>query len=472
LFASQYLLGEESFPQGTWVAGEDLSGLTREQAAQALASRTEGFADAEYRFILKESVSTVRAQDLGARLDLDSFLDGIMQREKQRGVWERLNHHQPRHYALQVPIVYDQKLCAQAVERLAKSLNRPVKICRVRWDAQGVPTLVPGHDGVRVDQAATIKSLPTAFSGDKSMAVKLAAKVEPVGVDAADLKDQVVLGQFTTFFSPTNVNRSSNLRIAASALNGAVVPAGQEFSFNVAVGPRELSTGYKEALIILKNEFTPGVGGGICQVSSTLYNACLLANLPIVERHNHSVAVPYALPGTDATVTYKSKDFRFRNDTGKPVCIRAFMHGSSLTVQILGQRREAPVNVKIERQVIGVTDFKEIRKADPELALGQERVDHEGVKGCRVVVYRAVYDQDGQLLSRERLSADTYKPLDKLVFIGTKVDGTPIPEPPPVTPDPTQPPNPNAPPEQPPPTGGETQESPMTEPVVTDHTGG
>lgn len=475
LFASQCLLAGDAFPRGTFVGGRDVSELTKDEATRLIAPQTGTFANSEYRFIAHDFTYSVKARDLGADLDVTKFLDQVMEQERKRGLWEQIHNHERRDYPLRVPIEYDQERYDQIMAEISGLLERPVKICRVKWDAGGNPILVPGQDGVRIDREATYKSLPLFSKGEKTITANLEADFESVNVSPGDIQNQVVLGSFTTYFSVANINRSSNLRIAASALNGAVVPPGQEFSFNVAVGPREFSTGYKEAMIILQNEFKPGVGGGICQVSSTLYNAILLANLPVVERHNHSVAVAYAQPGTDATVAYQAKDLRFRNDTGGPICIKTVIQGGKLTIQVLGKRHGPVVKVKIEREVFEVTDFKEIRKGDPELLLGQERVDHEGVKGYRVRTYRVVYDDQGQLFKRDRLSSDVYKPLDKLIFVGTKVEGPidPAPEPPPdMIPDPT---DPNTQPELPEIPDGDGQgesQLPDSAPGVTDHNGG
>ncbi|MGE5543332.1 MAG: VanW family protein [Bacillota bacterium] len=420
LFAGQYLLAGDTFPLGTFVAGQDLSGITRDEAIRLMSEQTNGFALVEYSFTAPGFTYSIKAGDLGAKLQVARFVDQVMEQEGSRSLWKRITNRERRHYPIRIPIEYDRDKYNQAMAYIMGSIKDPVKISRVKWDARGNPILIPGQDGFRIDPEATFKSLPMHYTGDNKITANLVADFESVSVNPADIKDLVELGSFTTYFDVNNINRSSNLRIAASALNGAVVPPGQEFSFNTAVGPREFSTGYKEAMVILQNEFKPGIGGGICQVSSTLYNAVLLANLPVVERHNHSVAVAYVPTGTDATVTYQAKDLRFRNDTASPICIRTNVQGGKLTVQIFGKRSGPAVKVKIERDVFGVTDFKEIRKGDPELPLGEEKVDHEGVKGYLVRTYRTVYEQ-GRLVKRELMSSDVYKPLDRLVFVGTKL---------------------------------------------------
>ena len=123
---------------------------------------------------------------------------------------------------------------------------------------------------------------------------------------------------YTTWYKVYEVDRTHNLTKAANIINGVMVKPGQVFTFNQTVGPRTGVTGYRDALIIVGDRFEPGTGGGICQVSSTLYNAVLLAGLEIVERYNHGLAVAYIPPGLDATVAYGLQDFRFRNNLTAP----------------------------------------------------------------------------------------------------------------------------------------------------------
>ena len=463
LFASQYLLAGDAFPQGTFVASQDLSGLGREEAVSVISGQTDEFGEVEYVFTASpasDMTYTIKAEDLGAKLQVAMFVDQIMEQEERRGLWARIRHHQRRDYPLRIPIEYDREKYDQFMSHIMDSMEDPVKISRVKWDENGNPILVPGQSGFRVDPEATFKSLPMYYTGEKKITAPLVVGYESVSVDPSGIDKLVELSTFSTYFNTQNINRSSNLRIAASTLNGAVIPPGQEFSFNTAVGPREFSTGYKEALIILQNEFKPGIGGGICQVSSTLYNAALLANLPIVERHNHSVAVDYVPVGTDATVTYGGKDLRFKNDTDSPIIIKTGVQGGKLTVQLLGRRSGPAVKVKIEREIIGVTDFKEIRKDDPELMLGQEKVDHEGTKGYRVRTYRTVFDENGRMLKRELLSTDVYQPLHKLILVGTKLPVSPEPEPP--AQEIPEPPGPGEPAPEP---GEPTPQDPATDPA-------
>ena len=144
----------------------------------------------------------------------------------------------------------------------------------------------------------------------------------------------IPIAQYSTHFDSTQVNRTENIRLAAKALDGKLLAPGERFSFNGSVGERTNEAGYKEALIIEGNTFIPGLGGGVCQVSSTLYNAVLLAQLEILERHRHTLPITYVPPGQDATVAYPVLDFKFRNSTDAYLLIRSFVDENTLTFQL------------------------------------------------------------------------------------------------------------------------------------------
>ncbi|HWQ43108.1 MAG TPA: cell wall-binding repeat-containing protein [Desulfosporosinus sp.] len=148
----------------------------------------------------------------------------------------------------------------------------------------------------------------------------------------------ILIGQYSTEFDSTLVNRTENVHLAAMALDGKLLAPGERFSFNDSVGERTNEAGYKEALIIEGNTFTPGLGGGVCQVSSTLYNAVMLAKLEIIERHPHSLPVSYVPSGQDATVAYPVLDFKFRNSTNAYFLIRSLIEGNTLTMQLFEKK--------------------------------------------------------------------------------------------------------------------------------------
>lgn len=228
-----------------------------------------------------------------------------------------------------------------------------------------------------------------------------------------------VLSTFSTNYSESNTNRSTNVKLAASKINGIVIMPGETFSYNYTVGPRTASAGFKEAAVYVNGTVGTGLGGGICQVSSTLYNSVLLANLEITERYNHGFLTGYVKPGTDATVSWGSLDFKFKNSRNYPIKINSYASNGKITTTILGLKSDVEYDVKIISNVIQTIYPKTEEQYSSSLAKGVTKTISSGSNGCRAESYRVLY-LNGKEISRTLLARDTYNPHNKVVMIGTK----------------------------------------------------
>lgn len=194
-----------------------------------------------------------------------------------------------------------------------------------------------------------------------------------------------LISEFSTKYSQSQKDRTTNLRLAAEKINGTVLMPGEVFSYNTVVGKRTIDAGYKEAKIYVNGEVVDGLGGGICQVSTTLYNAILYANLEIVERRNHQFVPSYAGAGLDATVVYGSIDFQFKNTRSYPIKIQCSVDKGICNFQIYGLKEETEYEVNVWANVISKTKTAIKSKAYRQLKL------------------------NGEVVSTELLSSDTYK---------------------------------------------------------------
>lgn len=252
-------------------------------------------------------------------------------------------------------------------------------------------------------------------------------KITKAKVTVADLGSRAFPNQLaiaTTRYDAGNVPRTTNLSIACSKINGYVLQPGETFSYNKALGKRTVENGYKEAAIYANGGVENGLGGGICQISSTLYNAVLEANLEIVERHNHSFVTSYLPAGKDATVVYGALDFRFKNTRKYPIKINASVKSGVATVTISGLKEDVEYNVKVVATVTANIPCAVEKIEDPTLEEGKEVVVTKGTNGCKSVTYKYVYTQDGQLVSKTLLSSDTYSTIKRTVKVGTKKSNT------------------------------------------------
>ncbi len=221
--------------------------------------------------------------------------------------------------------------------------------------------------------------------------------------DLAEFKD--VLGVYTTYFSTGAVGRTHNIHLAASSIDGMIMKPNDVFSFNDVVGYRSAEQGYQEAPVIVNGKMEPGLGGGICQVSTTLYNAVLLANLGIVERECHFFPATYVPIGLDATVSYGTIDFRFRNTRQSDIYLWLQVVGNQITVAVIGNAEKEPVpNVSYYSEIVEVIPMEIETKEDPTVEEGKEVVKAKGNEGYISATYR-VENGEYKLAYRDRYPA-------------------------------------------------------------------
>lgn len=220
------------------------------------------------------------------------------------------------------------------LDRLADGLAAKVDVParNAKFAANG--TIRPEQPGRKLDREAFESQFYAYFYGTGEADMEPPARQVPAKVDSALLTglNEKVIGRYVTYYNPRNRNRSHNIELASAALDSTVVFPGETFSFNRTIGKRTVERGYRQAPVIVRGELSEGVGGGICQVSSTLFNAVDNAGLQIVERYAHSRHVAYVPPGRDATVSWYGPDFAFRNTLNQPVLIRAYAARGTMRV--------------------------------------------------------------------------------------------------------------------------------------------
>lgn len=243
------------------------------------------------------------------------------------------------------------------------------------------------------------------------------------------------LGTYTTKYNPGEVGRTKNVTLAANHINNVVLKNGDVFSYNNIVGERTAARGFAGAKVYSGGNVVDGLGGGICQVSSTLYNTVLLADLEIVSRTNHSLPVTYVPLGRDATVSYGSIDFKFKNQYEHPVKISSTIGGGTLTIAIYGTKT-SDKKVELYTETLSTLAFEVVEQPDESIEVGATKVKQSGSNGAVVNTYKKV-TENGKVVSDKLIHKSVYNPINKIVLIpptavtpeGTSPDGVPaVPE--------------------------------------------
>ncbi|MGN1298639.1 MAG: VanW family protein [Candidatus Scatovivens sp.] len=232
--------------------------------------------------------------------------------------------------------------------------------------------------------------------------------INDIGLDAFPN----LISEFSTNYVASNKNRSTNLKLASDKINGVVIMPGETFSFNKTVGKRTEEAGYKEAAIYADGQVTNDIGGGICQIVSTLYNAVVQSNLDIISRRNHMFTTSYVPAGKDATVAWGSTDFKFKNSRNYPIKIVSSVSGGVAKVSVYGLLGEDEYDIKIETEYIRTINYSTKYISDSGYKSGT--IIQSGSNGCIVDSYK-VYRKNGTVIKKEKISRDTYTPQDRKI---------------------------------------------------------
>jgi len=365
-------------------------------------------------------------KQLGMKIEADEALKAIEQ-YGDYSWWERAKQrYQGKTVASYgMNVTWDNQVFMQAAGDAWGDLvkEQPVNAARTIND-QDLVVYTEEKLGRHVDLAAMFaqvkKGQPVSLSTarNKRLVIELPVIETSPEVTIASLKKEGLnrkIMEFTTSFTTSGEGRSHNVTVAALALNDTLLMPDEVFDYGKIVAKAEEEYGYKEAPVIVKGKLTPGVGGGICQVSSTLYNAVLLTGLDIVERRNHSLVVSYLPKGLDATFASGYVNFKFRNTTGKQLLIRTVVKDKTVTVKLFGTM---PDNISYQTETGLVKEIlpKITYVANDKLALGKQETLQKGESGYVVESY-LVKLVDGEPAERKKLSKDTYRTQDTLIAV-------------------------------------------------------
>lgn len=320
------------------------------------------------------------------------------------------------------PYVSSEKVGKEIIAKMGQDIGHAAVDAKFST-AGGTVTIIPSKNGVGADPVALAKDFVSVLQSDKPAKVVMVktTAVEPqiTTKDAQGMGIKDRIGTFTTTFSSGNRPRVNNIQLLAQSLDNVLLAPGKTFSFNNTVGERTADKGYKEAGAIVDGELVAQLGGGICQVNTTLFNAVLLSGLPITQRINHSNYISHYPLGRDATVSWGGPDFKFVNNTKSWILISSAYTNSSVTISLYGTDPGYDVS-------LSTSDWQNVKKfstkevEDPKLKKGTKVVESSGINGGIIKLTRVV-KKDGEEVSRSVFTSH-YLPKAQVVRVGTKDD--------------------------------------------------
>ncbi len=420
-FVTSYL-GSDTIALGVSVASVNVGGLSSQEASAYLSGYLRAITDSPVTIVYGTMRWEIIPSQIGITTDLENILISAFQIGRQGHLLRRLSDHVQSHtQGWEVPhiVSVDQEKLTSALRKIALTANIPPIDARISITSNDEIEIIPGSLGQRVELSQLANEVITASTalGERMVTVIPQIVIPDFSTeDAYALQIRRSIAQFATTFDPRDESRANNIRLAAQELDGVLLRSGEVFSFNQRVGPRLDSEGYKAAPVIVDGELLPGIGGGVCQVSTTLYNAVLLAGLDVVARSPHSLPIGYVPLGRDAAVAYDYLDLAFRNNSPYGLILSTRVEHDRLTVRVFS---DAPPDrsIELDSRIVRVLEPGVIRRLDPSLLPGMVVEEKKGRQGYEVQLWRII-KIGGGVVHRELVEKSTYKPQDKLIRLG------------------------------------------------------
>ncbi len=418
---------ENKIYPGVTVQGVDLGGMTKEEAKNKLVETFETVISNKKVFIaIGDKRYELIYSDISPKYNIEETLEQAYRVGKDGGILKRFITIKGNNTKNKIPLSfsYDEEKLKTYEKKIQSDVAQTAKDATLSINGSSI-TVNPELEGVTVSEEELDEKLRESINGEINSETSITVEVEKTKprVTKEDLaKVKGLMGTFSTSYATSPLGRCKNIEISTAALNGTVVMPGEVFSFNGTVGQRTSERGYQEAGTFVGNKIEPGIGGGICQVSTTLYRAVMKANLRSIERTNHSMAVGYTEPGLDATVAYGYLDYKFKNTYDFPIYIQGITRGKALTYNVYGD--PSALNGKTYEMVSEVIEtIPPQTKVVPDSSLpeGKEVNEGGGMTGYKTRSYQVTYE-NGIEVNRELISTDTYASVDVIVKRGMKSD--------------------------------------------------
>lgn len=426
---------------GVSVMGEDLSGFTLPEVKNLLETKIlEAVKANAITVVVKDREFKLNLGELDPVLDAQSVAEELVSAGKDADEMEKLQRiYSKTMEEVKVPYTYSEEKLTEYVKSVASEINVNAKNATIKKSGDGF-AVTEHQTGMVLEEEkliASLKEVLPKLEPDSKVEASLVIDEPKVTSDALRKIDGR-LSTYTTNYSTSAAGRKHNVGFAASLINGTVVMPGETFSYNAEIGPITIAAGFRNAGIFVGDKVEEGVGGGLCQVSSTLYQAALHSNMGIEQRRNHSMAVAYLKPGMDAVVYGPYLDLKFTNNYPNPVYIQAYGDNNNLSVSIYGHQADlGGYSYKVFSETTSVLKPSMTKVEDNTLFVGEEVVEKKPVTGYTSKTYRQTI-KDGKVVKTELISQDSYRKVDGVTRVGTKPKET-APEPAPETPVPEAP---------------------------------
>ncbi|MEG2789593.1 MAG: VanW family protein, partial [Romboutsia sp.] len=399
-----------------YIENIDVSGLTKSEAVKKINSSVYKdniinltYEDKNYKLNLNDINFVYEIEKASSKAYEVSRKDGLINNIKTK-----MNLYLGHEINLNLQIRYEKEKLESYISNLAQQINVQPVNAEIKVNENEF-VISKETNGIKVNEKELFEIVDKNLINKEFSSINIPVnKMNPEYTFESLSKINTILGKYETEFNDAN-----NIKVAINNISSMLINSNSEFSFNKFIGKRSLERGFKEAPVIVNGELKPGMGGGICQVSSTIYNSALYAGLEIIQAKNHSIPSSYIPKGRDAAVSYGNIDLVFRNNYSYPILIQNKVEGNKIISTIYGNeqdKREVDINTCIVETIEPKITVKESDKLNP----GNSEVESKGRKGYKVNTYRIYKKPDGEIEKKEFINESYYPPKNKIIIKGTK----------------------------------------------------
>jgi len=416
-----YTHDQQRILEGVTISGINVGNLTKDEAKIVIDKEVHSMLSKTIKLNVGQQAPEVKLEDLGFGINADLAVQEAYAIGRQGSLPEKVSVKMSTKKGVNINFTqkWDEAKLRETIKKTLEVFSDPSTEATFQISNANTMTIKSEHIGNIIDSEALITKIKKINIYELVPEIKVDFKKQTPLLTAAKLEDQKITGvlaTFTTHFDSSQAARTENLKIATKALDMAVIKPGDTLSFNKVVGERTVAGGYKDAYIIVNGQFVPGLAGGICQVSSTLYNTGLLANLSVTQRSNHDLAISYVPLGQDATVAYPDLDLKFNNNTGGYLLVRTKITGNTLTIEMYGKVKLGQ-EVFIANTIDSIIPATEQRVVDEKMVHGASAIKQQGQPGYVVKSVRTV-KVNGAVVSSEPLQQSRYLAVPKVFSVG------------------------------------------------------
>lgn len=409
---------------GVSVENIDLSGKTLSEAKNLLLEKYEkAILQKKININVSDKKYSIDYKKLNAKYNIEQVAVQTEKYGKDLNAYQKFKLiRNPINKQFKLKFTYDPKYIDDVMRQIEKDNNKSPIDAKINKISTDNFTIIPEVKGMKVSIDELKKDIISKISGEPNGDTEVKASVKDVQADVtADMLKNInaKISTYSSNFADSIEGRCYNISLAASKINGKLLKPNEVFSFNDVIGEVSEAKGFKTATIIKENKVQEGIGGGICQVSTTLYNAILKANINSIERTHHVFPAAYVPPGMDATVNYPDVNFKFKNTLKYPIYIEGYTQDKNVIFNIYSNSSLADKSYDVVNEVYETTEPQVQYIDDAALSLGQTEEVQSPHAGCKVRVYRNTY-QNGNLINHELVSEDTYKVINQIIKRGSK----------------------------------------------------